>query len=210
MSVITNQTLTLTITSGSVDTVIRKDNCRVDVFGDYVRLTDYTGERYEFLFSDITTPLTTSAVELAQAIEEFLNTGGGGGGGNVNSVTGSIVENTDPANPVVNLGYLRLSFNVTQSGTDAPDVTVNINEVGAVFTPEYDGVGGYTLNWNLTVTDLDKVEKFGGLVNSGNNAGIRVLSNSIVLESYEPGGTPNDDVFNKTSFEVRFYPGWDA
>ena len=108
------------------------------------------------------------------------------------------------------LGYLRLSFNVTQSGTDAPDVTVNINEVGAVFTPEYDGVGGYTLNWNLTVTDLDKVEKFGGLVNSGNNAGIRVLSNSIVLESYEPGGTPNDDVFNKTSFEVRFYPGWDA
>ena len=108
------------------------------------------------------------------------------------------------------LGYLRLSFNVTQTGTNAPVVAVNLNEVGAVFTPVYDGDGGYTLNWNLTVTNLSKVEGFGGLVNSGNIAGIRVLSDSIVLVSYEPGGAPQNDVFNRTSFDFRFYPGWDA
>lgn len=90
---ITNQTLTITITSGSVDTVIRKDNCRVDTFGDYVRLTDYTGERYEFLFSDITNPSTASAVELAEAIEEFLNTAVGNGGGSITiEQNGTVVD----------------------------------------------------------------------------------------------------------------------
>ena len=100
MSTITNQTLTLTITSGTVETVIRKDNCRIDTFGDYVRLTDYTGERYEFLYSDVSSPSSTSATDLAETLEGYLNTGGGGGGG-VESVTGNLVNNTDPANPVI-------------------------------------------------------------------------------------------------------------
>lgn len=102
MSTITNQTLTLTITSGTVETVIRKDNCRIDTFGDYVRLTDYTGERYEFLYSDVSSPSSTSATDLAETLEGYLNTGGGGGGGGVESVTGDSVDNTDPNNPVVN------------------------------------------------------------------------------------------------------------
>jgi hypothetical protein len=101
MTTITNQTLTLTITSGSVDTVIRKDNCRIDVFGDYVRITDFNLDRYEFLYTEVDSPASGSADELAEALQEFLNTAGGGGGGGVASVTGDIVDNTDPANPIV-------------------------------------------------------------------------------------------------------------
>lgn len=140
MSTITNQTLTLTITSGSVDTVIRKDNCRVDTFGDYVRLTDYTGERYEFLFSDITNPSTASAVELAEAIEEFLNTGGGGGGGGVETVTGGLVDNTDPANPVVS----------APDGTWTPSVSATNDAVVNASSAYYIYTGGSVCQFSIS------------------------------------------------------------
>lgn len=99
---ITNQTLTMTITIDGVDTVIRKDNCKVQAFGDVVRITDYKGSIYEFLYSDCTSPSEANANDLRDAIEEFLNTGGGGGGGGIESVTGDSVDNTDPNNPIVN------------------------------------------------------------------------------------------------------------
>lgn len=139
MSTITNQTLTLTITSGSVDTVIRKDNCRVDTFGDYVRLTDYTGERYEFLFSDITSPSTASAVELAEAIEDFLNTGGGGGGGGVETVRGGLVDNTDPANPVVSV----------QDGAWTPSVSATNDAAVVVSAAYYQYSGGSLCHFSI-------------------------------------------------------------
>ena len=209
MSVITNQTLTLTITSGSIDTVIRKDNCRVDVFGDYVRLTDYTGERYEFLFSDITTPSTTSAVELAQAIEEFLNTGGSGGGGNVDSVTGAIVDNTDPSNPVVGLGYLRLSFNLTQSRTDAPVVTEFINETGIVLTPEYNSVGTYLLNFSQTI-DQTKAQLFVGTMTDSGFFTATIGNSRMAIITTDTTSATTDEFLLNTAFELRFFPGWDA
>ena len=45
---ITNQTLTISLIEGAVTTVIRKDNLKVQAFGDVVRLTDYSGVIYEF------------------------------------------------------------------------------------------------------------------------------------------------------------------
>jgi len=78
---ITNQTLTLTIDINGVETVIRKDNCKVVAIGDVVRITDYRGSIYEFLYSDCTAPDEASANDLRDAIEAFLNTAGGGGSG---------------------------------------------------------------------------------------------------------------------------------
>jgi hypothetical protein len=89
---ITNQTLTLTIDINGVETVIRKDNCKVVAIGDVVRITDYRGSIYEFLFRDCTAPDEASANDLRDAIEVFLNTAGGGGGGGLSSIESTTLD----------------------------------------------------------------------------------------------------------------------
>ena len=89
---ITNQTLTLTIDINGVETVIRKDNCKVVAIGDVVRITDYRGSIYEFLYSDCTAPDEASANDLRDAIEVFLNTAGGGGGSGITSIKSDSLE----------------------------------------------------------------------------------------------------------------------
>ncbi len=127
---ITNQTLTMTITIDGVDTVIRKDNCKVQAFGDVVRITDYKGSIYEFLFSDCNSPSESNANDLRDAIEEFLNTGGGGGGGitSLTSTDGSVdIDLTDPSAPDLSI----------PSGAFTPvasDVTGSVNITGGCFS----------------------------------------------------------------------------
>jgi hypothetical protein len=89
---ITNQTLTLTIDINGVETVIRKDNCKVVAIGDVVRITDYRGSIYEFLYSDCTAPDEASANDLRDAIEAFLNTAGGGGGGGITDIESTTLD----------------------------------------------------------------------------------------------------------------------
>ena len=102
---ITNQTLTISLIEGAVTTVIRKDNLKVQAFGDVVRLTDYSGVIYEFLYTDCTSPSEASANDLRDAINVFLITAtGGGGGGSVNSVNaGTNISVTGTAtDPIIN------------------------------------------------------------------------------------------------------------
>ena len=102
---ITNQTLTISLIEGAVTTVIRKDNLKVQAFGDVVRLTDYSGVIYEFLYTDCTSPSEASANDLRDAINVFLITAtGGGGGGSVNSVNAGInISVTGTAtDPIIN------------------------------------------------------------------------------------------------------------
>ena len=102
---ITNQTLTISLIEGAVTTVIRKDNLKVQAFGDVVRLTDYSGVIYEFLYTDCTSPSEASANALRDAINVFLITAtGGGGGGSVNSVNAGInISVTGTAtDPIIN------------------------------------------------------------------------------------------------------------
>lgn len=109
-----------------------------------------------------------------------------------------------------NLGYLRLSFNVTQSGTDAPVVDILLNEVGVVFTPEYDSVGNYILNWNLNVSDLTKVQLFPPTTTSVGILIATVGALRFIIQTVDTSGGNTDDLLLNSSFELRFYPGWDA
>ena len=105
------------------------------------------------------------------------------------------------------LGYQRLTFNVTQSGTDAPVVDVLINEVGFTLTENYDSEGEYSLSLGATI-DNTKTQIFGGLVIAGEcGADVQATLIRIVTSS---SGVSADDILNDTAFEVRFYPGWDA
>jgi hypothetical protein len=88
---ITNQTLTISLIVDGATTVIRKDNCKVQAFGDVVRITDYTGTIYEFLYTDCESPSEASGADLRDAIEAFLNTAGGGGSG-LSSIESSTLD----------------------------------------------------------------------------------------------------------------------
>jgi hypothetical protein len=137
---VTNQTLTMTIDIDGIETVIRKDNCKVQAFGTMVRITDYKGSIYEFLYSDCTAPSQPNANALRDAIEAFLNTGGGGGGGGITTITsidGSIdIDLSNPNAP--DLSLQSGSWNPTAVSTDGnPTVDVisgNYSRVGGVVT----------------------------------------------------------------------------
>lgn len=132
---ITNADLELYITENSVTTVVWKDNCRIIAFGDVVRITDRDGIRYEYVYTDVIDPVEASAEDLADTLNTYLITipGGGGGGGSVNSVNSGInidVDNTDPANPIINSlsdRYKTTSSSSNSIGNGTKTFTVDAN-----------------------------------------------------------------------------------
>lgn len=133
----------MTITIDGVDTVIRKDNCKVQAFGDVVRITDYKGSIYEFLYSDCTAPDEPTANDLRDAIEEFLNTGGGGGGGGITTLTstdGSIsIDNTDPNAPDLSI----------PNGEWTPTISAIINSATVDVTAALYSRSGNVVNFSI-------------------------------------------------------------
>jgi hypothetical protein len=81
MITIENSTLHLILTEDSETTIIRKDNCRILVFGDIVRLTDFEFNIYEFDYSTVSDPATGKAEDLGDILTDYLNNTSGGGGG---------------------------------------------------------------------------------------------------------------------------------
>lgn len=53
-------------------------------------------------------------------------------GGGVETVTGNLVDNSDPLNPVVSLPYLVYTALWYQNGTSAPTVTILQNTLGSI------------------------------------------------------------------------------
>lgn len=171
----------MTITIDGVDTVIRKDNCKVQAFGDVVRITDYKGSIYEFLYSDCTSPSEANANDLRDAIEEFLNTGGGGSS-----------------------DYLSYVALLTQSGTSAPTVNVLKNDTGLTFTSVYDDVGNYFLEPD-TAPNADKVVVF---CTNGSGTGdvFSFWRDDKLNVRTKASGTSTNAILSKTAVEVRIYP----
>jgi hypothetical protein len=160
---------------------------------------------------------------------EALNNAGGG----ISSVTGNVVDNTDPlnpvitavasvtngviggggnlrvdntdaANPVVSLSYDSLVMLVNQTGVTEPSATPLINEIATTWS--YVGVGTY----RLSSAGLFTANKTFVLLNSPqeNNTDsfvYRKISDSILeFRSYDSGALANDILFNHC-IEVRVY-----
>ena len=131
----------MTIDIDGIETVIRKDNCKVQAFGTMVRITDYKGSIYEFLYSDCTAPSQPNANALRDAIEAFLNTGGGGGGGGITTITsidGSVdIDLSNPNAPDLSLQSGSWNPTPTNVGGTNPSVSIqggNYSRVGGVVT----------------------------------------------------------------------------
>jgi len=80
MITIENSTLHLILTEDSETTIIRKDNCRILIFGDIVRLTDFEFNIYEFDYSTVSDPATVKAEDLGDILTDYLNNTAGGSG----------------------------------------------------------------------------------------------------------------------------------
>jgi hypothetical protein len=123
---ITNQTLTISLIVDGATTVIRKDNCKVQAFGDVVRITDYTGTIYEFLYTDCESPSEASGADLRDAIEAFLNTSGGGGGGGLTSIESTTLD-VSIADGIATVDVINDLYTPTISNITA-DATVSISD----------------------------------------------------------------------------------
>jgi hypothetical protein len=213
---ITNQTLTLTIVIDSVSYVIRKDNAKVIAYGDYVRITDYTGERYEFLYTDCVSPSESSANDLRDAIEEYLNTAGGGGGGGLDNITSTSLTVTTPSAGVKNIEmpYKVYSALITQIATDAPTATVLQNTMGVTMTWSRIGTGSYKVTAGSgiflsakTWTIINNINISGQIyydINRSSNTEVIVASS--IYDAGTPPYVPADDVISALSLEIRVYP----
>lgn len=178
---ITNQTLTISLIVDGATTVIRKDNCKVQAFGDVVRITDYTGTIYEFLYSDCVSPSEASGADLRDAIEAFLNTAGGGSS-----------------------DYVQFVALLTQSGTSAPTVSTLKNDTGLTWTPSYDDVGNYFVEPSVAPDDT-KVVVF---CTNGSGSGdvFSFWRDDKLNVGTKASGVSANSVLSNTAVEVRIYP----
>ena len=94
---------TVSILNDGEYTIITKQDASITLNGSIVALIDFSGQRYEYNFADVTVPSEASGADLAATLNEYLQSSGGGGGGGVESVTGNVVGGTS-TNPTVNIG----------------------------------------------------------------------------------------------------------
>jgi hypothetical protein len=94
---------TISILNDGEYTIITKQDASVTLNGSIVALIDFSGQRYEYNFADVSVPSEASGADLAATLNEYLQSSGGGGGGGVESVTGNVVGGTS-TNPTVNIG----------------------------------------------------------------------------------------------------------
>jgi hypothetical protein len=212
---ITNQTLTISLVVDGATTVIRKDNCKVQAFGDVVRITDYTGTIYEFLYTDCESPSEASGADLRDAIEAFLNTAGGGGGGGLTSIESTTLDvSIADGVATVDLPYKVYSAIITQTETNAPVATVLENTLGVTMTWSRVAEGSYKVTASSgifleakTWTTTNNINISGTTyfdINRGNNTEVFVASS--IYDSGTPPYIPADGIIAALSLEIRVYP----
>lgn len=129
----------------------------------------------------------------------------------VESVTGSLVDNTDPKNPIVNIGYKLYSVLISQTGTNAPVLTILKNDFQNVsFLVGRTTDGMYYLTGPQQTFPYNKTQVFIGTARDLNDYVLAFQNDTstIMFQSYR-NGSFSDNVFNsscKTALEIRVYP----
>ena len=145
------------------------------------------------------------------------------GGGGVQSVTGDYVDNTDPLNPVLNVPpvkdsrpyrvYIAL---VTQSGKNAPVVTVLENTLGTTLVWSYNVQGVYFASApmgshifsnpnKVAILPISNTDVIWDGTSLGLNYALVNDSNTIVVVSVKNGVGLQDGLLNYHVIEVRIY-----
>lgn len=126
----------------------------------------------------------------------------------VETVSGGLVDNTDPANPVVGLPYKVYTALLTQSGTDAPVATVLENTLGGTVVWTRTNAGNYVGTIAGVFVDgstfiLPNIYGYQDTNGAGFYLNVGDV-NTILVHSFD-GGTGSDGVLVNASIEVRVY-----
>jgi len=87
---ITDDGSTLKIVDGTNIAYVSKDGLTISKSGDYIFIQENDGSNYKYLYTDVTTPSSASAAELAATLEGYME-------GNTTSNTPSIKSSTTAA-----------------------------------------------------------------------------------------------------------------
>lgn len=148
--------------------------------------------------------------------------------GTVESVTGNIVDNTDPRNPVItgvsSIPYINYVARLTQSGTDAPEAVILQNNIGVTGTWTHENTGVFRVTFLIDITDYTKVwYSMPSYHGSGDNRArvTSLLGNSgvsliieVSTDAYSGGNwvASNNVLDGGANFgrpiEIRLYEGW--
>lgn len=129
----------------------------------------------------------------------------------VQSVTGDGVDNTDPKNPIVDIGYKVYSVLISQTGTNAPTLTILKNDFQNIsFVVGRTNDGQYYISGPQQTFPYNKTQVFIGTSIDINDYVLALQNNTstIIFKSYR-NGVLSDDVFNssyKIALEIRVYP----
>lgn len=154
----------------------------------------------------------TSSTRLIINPQPFAEAGGGGGGG-VASVTGPGVDNTDAANPEVNARpYNVYTALWSQTGTDAPTVTVIENTFSAAISWTYSDVGTYVGELtgafvvDKTVTNLNTYTFTLNNADTGVYLGCRrTNSDTVTMRCFDATISPVEAEVYEMFLEIRVY-----
>lgn len=155
MITIENSTLNLILTQDSETTIIRKDNCRVLVFGDIVRLTDFEFNIYEFDYSTVSDPSEASAEALGETLNDYLNNSTVGADGTI------LISDSTQA---TGIKWVALSSEATIAVSGAITLS-NAAVIAKVLTGYVSGAG------TISATDsiLQAIQKLNGNIAAGSS-----------------------------------------
>jgi hypothetical protein len=127
----------------------------------------------------------------------------------VQTVTGELVDNTDPFNPIVTRPYLNWVGKLSQTGTADPTaVVVFENTLGVTLTYDRDGTGTYSFVSPSSLFDQANTLVLVTAGTSTYNDCFVVITNitalRITFTNYGNGGGLQD-VFTNMNFEIRVY-----
>jgi hypothetical protein len=126
----------------------------------------------------------------------------------VETVTGELVDNTDPLNPIVQRPYLNWVGKLTQTGVAAPTAVVFENTLGVTLTYERNNTGEYSF---VSPSSLFSQSTTLVLATAGastyNDCFVvitAITSLKITFTNYGNGGGLQD-VLTNMNFEIRVY-----
>ena len=127
---------------------------------------------------------------------------------NVQSVTGELVDNADPLNPIVSRPYLTWVGKLTQTGTADPTAVVFENTLGVTLTYNRGSSGRFELISPNSLFDQSNTLVLVTAGTSTYNDCFVVISDitatTITFDNYGNGGGLQD-VFSNMNFEIRVY-----
>ena len=128
--------------------------------------------------------------------------------GGIESVTGELVDDTDPLNPIVKRPYLNWVGKLSQTGSADPTAVVFENNLGETLTYTRDSAGSFSFRSSGSLFDASTTLVLATAGGSTYNDCFVVIqgisADRINFLNYGNGGG-YQDVFNDMNFEIRVY-----